>query len=218
MSLAHAWGSLIGRYSLQAVPRQRLRVCFEEPPGREPCIWVCWHEANLVAIAAHRHVIDRPVVAITPAGVRGAAMRGWLESMGVTPVPLADERETGASLRRVQEALASNHDVLIAVDGPRGPRRHAKVGALWLAATTGTAVVPIGAAAQPALRLPRWDRHIVPLSGARVVVVTGAPLRYGRSTWRNNEPEQLTRILNALTERAAQGIQTDNKDRLPEAA
>lgn len=216
--LAQGWGRLIGRYSLRAIDGARRRVHFTAPLTPEPCIWVAWHEANLMTIAAHRHRIARPVVAFAPGGLRGAAMRGWLEAVGVTPIPLADEQDAGAALRQVREALDGQHDVLIAVDGPRGPRRQAKAGALWLAAATGAPLVPVGVAAEPVLRLPRWDRHMVPLPGARTMVVVGAPMRSSRNTRRGDGAERLARRLDALMQQAEEEMQMHADSGLPEAA
>jgi lysophospholipid acyltransferase (LPLAT)-like uncharacterized protein len=36
-------------------------------------------------------------------------------------------------------------------------------------------VIPVGIAASPAIALPRWDRHLVPVPGARIVMAAGAP-------------------------------------------
>jgi lysophospholipid acyltransferase (LPLAT)-like uncharacterized protein len=47
---------------------------------------------------------------------------------------------------------------------------------LWLAAGARAPLVPVGSAASPALRFPRWDRLLVPIPGARTAVVVGAPL------------------------------------------
>ena len=38
----------------------------------------------------------------------------------------------------------------------------------------------IGAAARPALRVPRWDRHLVPLPSAHIAIVYGEPIMVER--------------------------------------
>lgn len=112
-------------------------------------------------------------MAFVPPGLNGAAMRGWLEGLGITPVPLAADARRGLGLRHMEAALSEGKDVLIAVDGPSGPRHKISPGAMWLARLSGAEIRPIGASGDPALRLPRWDRLIVPLPRARVSVVVG---------------------------------------------
>jgi lysophospholipid acyltransferase (LPLAT)-like uncharacterized protein len=58
----------------------------------------------------------------------------------------------------------------IIVDGPRGPACVAKLGAVTLARETGLPIVPGAWAAHPAVHNPSWDRTIMPLPFARLVV------------------------------------------------
>jgi hypothetical protein len=115
-------------------------------------------------------------MAFVPPGVQGIAMSTWLSGLGVTPVPLAPDARRGLALRPMEAALASGKDVLIAVDGPIGPRHRIAPGAMWLARATGVEIRPAGCWASLALRLPRWDRLIVPLPRARIAMVLGGAL------------------------------------------
>ena len=94
----------------------------------------------------------------------------------IAPVPIAEDARRGLGLRQMEAAIAGGKDVLIAVDGPRGPRHSIARGALWLAGATGAEVRPVGSASSFCLRLPRWDRLIVPLPGASNIVAVGATL------------------------------------------
>lgn len=74
------------------------------------------------------------------------------------------------------EARRRGEDIVIAPDGPRGPRRRAKEGVVQLARATGLPVVAVGLAAEPVRRLGSWDRLQLPRPFARAVVVLGAPV------------------------------------------
>jgi lysophospholipid acyltransferase (LPLAT)-like uncharacterized protein len=115
-------------------------------------------------------------MAFVPPGLSGAVMRGWLEVLGVAPVPIGSDAMRGLGLRQMEAALGTGHDVLIAVDGPCGPRHRIAPGAIWLARAAGVQIRPVGCIAWPCLRLPRWDRLILPLPGGRTAIVMGAPL------------------------------------------
>src|SRR6186997_228392 len=112
------------------------------------------------ARASPPRVTGRAAVAFVPPGAQGIAMSTWLSGVGATPVPLVGDARRGLGLRQMEAALASGKDVLIAVDGPTGPRHGIAPGALWLA---DVEIRPAGCWASPALRLPRWDRLMVPL-------------------------------------------------------
>jgi len=182
--LAFAWGGQIARYSLSAVRPERTTVLglLHLPAG--PCIWVGWHRMNLLALAYIPRQMrgQRHASAFVPPGLSGATMRGWLVGVDVTQVPLPADG-TGnpqAALKQMTRALRDGQDVAIALDGPHGPAECARPGALWLARLSGCPLVPLGLAASPSFKLPRWDRHIIPLPGARLAAVFGEPLAIAR--------------------------------------
>jgi lysophospholipid acyltransferase (LPLAT)-like uncharacterized protein len=63
------------------------------------------------------------------------------------------------------------------IDGPRGPRHVAKMGALLLAKKTGQPVLPFGVNAERCWRLPSWDRMQIPVPFTRVHVRFAPPVR-----------------------------------------
>lgn len=85
---------------------------------------------------------------------------------------------TGArALRDFYLAVAKeNVSLLITPDGPRGPRYEAKSGALMIAQLAGKPVVPISYAANRVFKFRAWDRFILPLPFARVVIAVGEPI------------------------------------------
>jgi lysophospholipid acyltransferase (LPLAT)-like uncharacterized protein len=186
-STAACAGRLVAAYSRAVVKPASTEMIAEAPLPRAPSVWISWHECNLITLALHRQVTGRNAMAFVPPGLSGAAMGGWLTGLKVTPIPLAADARRGLALRQMEAALAAGNDVLIAVDGPRGPRHRIAPGAMWLACATDVEVRPVGCAAWPALRLPRWDRLILPLPGARIVMVTGAPLAFRSPSRRSDE-------------------------------
>jgi lysophospholipid acyltransferase (LPLAT)-like uncharacterized protein len=93
------------------------------------------------------------------ATVRGSASRGAV----------------GGFLRLV-DAYRRGHDLAVLPDGPRGPRYVAKPGVVHLAKAVGSPIFPVAYAASRAARLRSWDRLIIPLPFARVLVQIGEPL------------------------------------------
>ena len=91
---------------------------------------------------------------------RGSSSRGASGGMRA----LARGLETGCGLAGM------------ALDGPRGPRRSAKPGALWLASLAGAPILPVWVHAPCSFRLGTWDRSLIPLPFSRVEVSLGEPL------------------------------------------
>ncbi len=92
--------------------------------------------------------------------VRGSSSRGGFRSL-----------ITMAKLAREGKVLG------ITPDGPRGPRRVVQGGALIIAQRGNVPILPIMVAASPRKRLSSWDRFMIPLPFAKVVVAIGEPIR-----------------------------------------
>lgn len=217
-SAAASAGRLVAAYSRAVVTPASAEIIAEAPVPRMPSVWISWHEGNLIALALHRQVTGRNAMAFVPPGVSGAAMGGWLTGLEVTPIPLAADARRGLALRQMEAALASGNDVLIAVDGPRGPRHSIAPGAMWLARAMDVEIRPVGCAASPSLRLPRWDRMLVPLPGARIAVAIGASLSLRSShQYSGVAPASIAAALNILTGRAQDAARAEHGLRPKEA-
>ena len=77
---------------------------------------------------------------------------------------------------------AGGSHVVLTPDGPTGPRRRLKPGAIALASMTGMPIVPIGIACPTAWRAGSWDRMMVPLPWATAFYVSG-PASACRPDW-----------------------------------
>lgn len=105
-----------------------------------------------------------------------------LRRAGVAPVrgsSRSAQRDKGgaSALRALVQHLAAGHPVLLAVDGPRGPRGRVQLGIAELACHCAAAVVPVLPLASRRLRIrSSWDRLQIPLPFARIALHFGAPL------------------------------------------
>jgi len=181
--LAFGSGRLLAAYGQWVVRPARTQMVGLSGWAR-PAIGACWHEGGILGLAIHEHHRDLfPGLTFVPPGLIGNAMRGWLAGHGgMTPAELPPDR-TGnpqATLKQMARALRAGQDVFVAVDGPHGPARVVRPGAVWLARLSDRPIVPVGFAAWPAIRWPKWDRHVLPLPGARVAAVYGAPWNVAR--------------------------------------
>lgn len=151
-----------------------------EPVTAGQVVLALWHEYNLVAsVAAWRLRRQRHHVSFSTQTFRGQVMTAMLRALdsGSVPLPAEEERAEAARLARSMARLAAEGSTLVvSPDGPLGPYRRAKPGALILAREAGLPIVAWAIDARPAFRLGRWDRHIVPLPFCRIRVEQSAPL------------------------------------------
>ncbi len=144
---------------------------FKRPPA--PTIYAVWHESTLAA-AFYR---GEKLHALASRSFDGEIISHTLRKLG-WPAPARGSSHRGgdSGLRELRAFLDRGEAVLLTVDGPKGPRRRAKDGAVQLAKWTGRAVVPVAFACRPALRLKSWDRMAVPTPLARGVFWFGDEL------------------------------------------
>ncbi len=133
-------------------------------------------------MSVHAELKPREYWAFVPPGMLGAVMRACLKGydMEAVPLPRDGQGNPAAGLKEMARALKDGTAVGIAVDGPHGPARVLRPGALWLARLSGTPLIVIGAAARPVMRAPWWDRHLIPPPRARIALVYGEPIVIAR--------------------------------------
>jgi hypothetical protein len=141
--------------------------------GGEPFIGTVWHEdlifladvfrgtgfTILVSRSRDGEIGTRIAHRLGLRTVRGSSSRGGEEALG----EIVDLARNGASVGFI-------------ADGPRGPRREAKMGAVIAAKLSGRPIVPIGCAARRAIRLNSWDRMWIPLPFTHIVARAGDPI------------------------------------------
>ncbi len=139
-----------------------------------PRIYAFWHGRVFLLVPAFR---DRGAVIITSTSFAGEVLTRMIERFGYAAVRGARGRRGMAALIAMKSALAQGHDCGIAPDGPSGPERRSKGGAVAAALSSGCPIVPVGIGARPAWAVPHtWDRFIIPMLFARCAVVVGRPI------------------------------------------
>ena len=162
-----------------------------------PFIIMCWHEALLPVIWQHR---GHGIAALVSAARDGEYLAGFAASAGYRLVRGSSTRGAAQALRSAWRTLQDGVPVGITPDGPRGPARVMKPGAVILAERTGAPILPVHAQAGRSWRLSTWDGLIVPKPFATVEVSYGPPIRVGRgASGRRAAVEHATRALAELT-------------------
>ncbi len=72
--------------------------------------------------------------------------------------------------------LKACNNIAITPDGPRGPREKMQKGVMLLAEKAQVPILPISMSVSPCRLVQSWDRFMLPLPFARVVMMVGEPL------------------------------------------
>lgn len=151
--------------------------------GRAPSfIPVYWHQHQIFCV--------KQLLELRSAGVKlgfliSPSVDGELGAMIVRR--LGAEAIRGSSSYTGARALRDYYQALvqqgispsITPDGPRGPPWKFKPGAILLSQMSQRPIIPMAYAASRAWKI-KWDRFVIPLPGARIAIVVGAPVLVGK--------------------------------------
>jgi lysophospholipid acyltransferase (LPLAT)-like uncharacterized protein len=106
------------------------------------------------------------------------------------------------ALRDMARWVKSGGAIALTPDGPHGPARIMGEGAPMLAKLTEAPVLLLGIACRPCIRLPSWDRALLPLPFARAAFVWDGPFTLHRGDDAEAVAADWTRRLDVVTDRA----------------
>ena len=147
-----------------------------EGNGRRP-IMAFWHGRVLTATYYFRR---RDIVVMISENFDGEWIARIIESFGFRTSRGSTSRGGRRALLQLKREMERGFPSGFAVDGPRGPARHAQPGALWLSKLTGNPVVPFHMEASSYWTLKSWDRTQIPKPFSTVALAVGAPIEVPR--------------------------------------
>ena len=140
-------------------------------------IYAFWHQRQVFFTWSHR---DAEAAVLVSKSNDGEMIAKTMELSRIDAVRGSSSRGGAAAAREMVEILRSGRDVGITPDGPKGPARVVKEGAVRVAQLSGMPIVPIANALSNKLEIDKaWDRFQVPLPFGRSVVIYGEPVRVG---------------------------------------
>jgi lysophospholipid acyltransferase (LPLAT)-like uncharacterized protein len=98
-----------------------------------------------------------------------------LRSLGFDVLDASLGKQSAGVLNFIKK-IQSGTPAIVAPDGPHGPIYEAKPGVLYMAAKSGSVVVPIGASFGRRVIGSNWDDFSLPLPFSRVAFVVGEPI------------------------------------------
>ncbi len=194
---------ILGLWTMTA----RLTVIGENPykelkSQNKPIVLLIWHSRLLVAPYLFR---KRGMLALISPSEDGEILariaEGWYKVL------------RGSSSHSIVKAWAvmrkeldEGGEVVIVPDGPRGPNRKMKLGALKLSQQSGAYIVPFTFAAKRKKTLNSWDRFMIFYPFTKVVALFGEPMLVDpklRGDDLERERQRIEQILLKLDDEAA---------------
>lgn len=196
--LVYSYVTFVGWTTRQRVLRADIPRKIHE--GGERFIYAFWHQRQVFFTWSHRGVSAAILVSKSK---DGEMIARTMELSDIAAVRGSSSRGGAAAAREMVEILRSGRDVGITPDGPRGPAREVKEGAVRVAQLAGMPIVPIANALSRRIEMARaWDRFQIPLPFGRSVVIYGEPVRVGAGDDLGAKAAELKAALDALTSEA----------------
>lgn len=159
-------------------------------------IGLMWHKDFLFALDYFRH---KRMVAVVSRSKDGEIVARTMHRMGYRTVRGSSSTGGGQALLELTRKLRDGRAAAILADGPRGPARASKMGAVIAAKESGVPILPTGCHAEPSWRLRNWDGTMIPKPFARIEVAFGEPVFVGADSTRE-ECERIRSGLDATLE------------------
>ncbi len=163
----------IARLWMMTVRTQTLSHSSLRASADRPWVLALWH-GHLLALLTHRR--RRRTFALVSLSRDGEMLAPALRFFSVEAVRGSSSKGGRQGLATIVSKLGEGYDAAFAVDGPCGPARVAKPGALAAARDGGGQVVPYAAACSCAILLSSWDGFVIPLPFSRIMIVLGEPI------------------------------------------
>ena len=138
-----------------------------------PYIVSFWHGRILPLSLYFR---GRGIVVITSENFDGEWIARIIARLGYGTARGSSSRNARAATLQLVRDVRAGRSAAFTLDGPRGPARVAKPGAVWLAGATGAPLLPIHAECERSWELRSWDRSHIPKPFSAVHMVVGEPI------------------------------------------
>ena len=158
-------------------------------------IYVGWHEHVLTSTWTLRR---KDVALLSSQSRDGEYLARLTRLLGYHVVRGSSSRGGVQSMRLLIEAMKDGHDVLIGPDGPRGPAKVCKAGAVLLAKQTGFPIIPCAGYIKHHKRLKSWDRTILPRPFTTIHMGSGAPILVPKDADKPTIAEYRNRVGDAI--------------------
>jgi lysophospholipid acyltransferase (LPLAT)-like uncharacterized protein len=146
-----------------------------------PFVAAFWHGRMVMMPGVwRRYGARRPFHMLISQHRDGRMISAVIAHLGIETIVGSTSRGAAAALRGLLKTVAGGGFVGVTPDGPRGPRMRASPGLVMAASRTGAPVFALSYSATRRRLFGSWDRFLLPLPFARVVIVVKGPFEIPR--------------------------------------
>jgi len=167
-------------------------------------IYTFWHDRVFLSTYFWQR---RAIVVMTSRSFDGEYIARFIQRFGYGAARGSSSRGATGAVVEMVRLMRAGCPAAFTIDGPRGPRYVAKMGAVLLAKKTGNPVLPFTIAAKSFWEGKSWDRYQVPKPFTRARVFIAPPIHVPRDIddeGLNAKRDELQRALDEISQRGEQ--------------
>ena len=164
-------------------------------------IYCFWHDRIFLTTYWWRR---RRIVVMTSQSFDGEYIARFIQRFGYGAARGSSTRGGVGAVVEMSRLMRAGCTTAFTIDGPKGPRYVAKMGAVLLAKKSGHPVLPVTMALARYWTLPSWDRFQIPKPFTRAKVFVAEPIYVppdADDEMLNIKRDELQRVLDDLTRR-----------------
>lgn len=140
---------------------------------KKPVIILIWHGRIFYAPYFFRR---RGIMPLVSPSEDGEIIAQIIDRWGYKTLRGSSSHSIVRAWNEMKRKLEEGGELIIVPDGPRGPNRKMKPGAIKLAKETGAYLVPFTFSSSKKKNLKSWDSFLIPLPFSRIVAAYGEPI------------------------------------------
>jgi lysophospholipid acyltransferase (LPLAT)-like uncharacterized protein len=190
---------ILYRNTLSIKTRNRHYVDLCRKDGKN-ILYTFWHENMILPLLLHE---KQNIYVLVSQHFDGEIIATILKVFGFPSIRGSSTRGGGQAYKMMKARLERKRfEIAFTPDGPRGPRRRAKLGIIRLAAETGSPIIPVAVAANRYRRSKSWDRLFIIFPFAKCSLVYHKPFYVPKNANLESYAAKLSAITNALDQEA----------------
>lgn len=177
--------------------------------GKIP-IYTFWHNNIFAGTYFFR---NRGIVVMSSQSFDGELIAGFIRRLGYGVVRGSSTRGGVSSLVEMIRLMKTGIPMAFSIDGPKGPKYVAKMGANLLAKKTGNPIMPFVVESQKYWEIGSWDKLQIPKPFSKVRVIIAPPIYVSKKSADEeleNSRLELQKSLDELVKRGEQWRESEN--------
>jgi lysophospholipid acyltransferase (LPLAT)-like uncharacterized protein len=180
----------------------RTTVIGEEPYKKlrnegKPVIILIWHGRIFFAPYFFRH---REIMPLVSPSEDGEIIAQIVSRWGYKALRGSSSHSIVKAWNEMKRELKAGGELIIVPDGPKGPGREMKLGAIKLAEETGASLIPFTFSSSKRKTLNSWDRFLIPKPFTKFVAIYGDPISIGSDLTKQELKEKRQEVEDIMIE------------------